>query len=266
MQNDLLIGCDPELFVKNKGEFISAHGLIQGNKANPYYVDDGMVQVDGMALEFGITPAATSGQFIKRIDIVLKQLKEMIPSSLKLEMSPVAFFSDKVMEEAPREAKELGCTPDFNAWSGGMNSPPEAPSNMRSAGGHVHLGWTNDKDPFDPDHFYSCCTLVKMLDYYLGVPSLLLDSDTERRKIYGKAGSFRAKPYGLEYRSLSNFWIKEPKLMRWVFDRTQESFTLLSKKGVRLEKEYGNLAQKIIDNNDTAGAKKLVDKLGVKMP
>lgn len=266
MHNDLLIGCDPELFVKQKGVSISAHNLVKGTKEKPQKVGTGFISTDGMALEVGIIPAATSGQYIRRLNQVLKELQAMIPRGLKLDISPVAYFSKEVMEATPKQAKELGCIPDFNAWTGGMNPAPVAPDNMRSAGGHVHLGWTNDKDPFDPGHFYSCITLVKNLDYFLGVPSIILDSNTDRRQIYGKAGAFRAKPYGLEYRSLSNFWIVNPKLMRWVFDNTQAAFKLLAKDGVRLEDKYNNLAQEIIDGNKVDDAKALCRELNIKLP
>lgn len=266
MHNDLLVGCDPEIFVKKKGAFVSAHGLVKGTKEKPQKIGTGFVQVDGMALEIGIVPAATSGQFIRRINTVMRDLQDMIPSNMKLTISPVAYFSKEIMDTTPEKAKELGCTPDFNGWTGGMNPAPTAPDNMRSAGGHVHLGWTNDKDPLDPPHFYSCCTLIKNLDYFLGVPSLLLDPDTERRQIYGKAGAFRAKPYGVEYRSLSNFWLTSPKLMRWVFDQTQLAFHTLAKDGVRIEDKYGSLAQEIIDGNKVDDAKALCKELNLKVP
>jgi hypothetical protein len=266
MDNDLLVGCDPEIFVKKKGEFISAHNLVKGTKEKPQQIGSGFISVDGMALEVGIIPAATSGQMIRRLTRVIADLQDMIPKEMKLTISPVAYFSQEVMEATPPKAKELGCTPDFNAWTGGMNPAPVAPANMRSAGGHVHLGWTNDKDPYDPAHFYSCCTLIKNLDYFLGVPSLLLDPDTERRQIYGKAGAFRAKLYGVEYRSLSNFWIVKPKLMRWVFDQTQLAFHTLAKDGVRMEEKYGELAQDIINGGKIDDAKALCKELGIKLP
>ena len=45
---EILIGCDPEVaVVDEKGELVSAHGLIKGTKDNPQLVKNGMVQVDG---------------------------------------------------------------------------------------------------------------------------------------------------------------------------------------------------------------------------
>ena len=51
----ILVGCDPEIFVKQAGVFKSAHGLVVGDKKDPQKVNKGAVQVDGMALEFNIT-------------------------------------------------------------------------------------------------------------------------------------------------------------------------------------------------------------------
>ena len=65
----ILVGADPELFVKNpnSGEFISAHGMVPGTKYDPYKVDKGAIQVDGMALEFNIDPARTVDEFVRNI-------------------------------------------------------------------------------------------------------------------------------------------------------------------------------------------------------
>jgi hypothetical protein len=62
-------------------------------------------------------------------------------------------------------------------------------------------------------------TLVKLLDIYLGNLCVLLDTDAnnaKRRKIYGKAGDFRLTAYGIEYRTLSNFWLKSYQLFSMV--------------------------------------------------
>ncbi|MCW8826503.1 MAG: hypothetical protein OQK78_08770, partial [Gammaproteobacteria bacterium] len=57
--------------------------------------------------------------------------------------------------------------------------------------------------------------VVKAMDLYLGVPSVLIDPDNDRRELYGKAGAYRNKPYGLEYRTLSNFWIHTEARRIW---------------------------------------------------
>ena len=212
---DLLIGCDPELFLSRKGKYISAHDLVMGSKEKPYAVTKGAVQPDGLAAEFNIMPAATSGQYIKNINTVMQRLKQMLPSDVEMVLKSWVHFDQAYMDKLPEKVKELGCNPDFNAYEEGVNMAPEQHPTMRTAAGHIHLGWTENRDPMDPQHFLSCCILIKNLDVFLGVPSVLMDKEGgERRKMYGKAGCFRPKSYGCEYRSLSNFWLKDTEHMR----------------------------------------------------
>src|SRR3546814_7881426 len=45
--------------------------------------------------------------------------------------------------------------------------------------------------------------------------------------MYGAAGAFRTKPYGVEYRVLSNAWLKDSNLMSWVYKNTILGFNAL---------------------------------------
>lgn len=217
-------GCDPELFVQDsKGRFVSAEGLIPGTKADPHPVEGGAVQVDGMAAEFNIDPVSTYSDFRKNVNGVRKQLEEMLPSGHSLVAVPSVVFDQDIWDAAPEKAKELGCSPDFNAWTGDVNPPPQSLTNprLRTASGHLHIGWTEEAGEDDVDHLKNCMDLVKQLDWYLGAWSLRLDKDTTRRELYGKAGSCRFKPYGTEYRVLSNFWLENESRMEATWDRMQ---------------------------------------------
>jgi hypothetical protein len=221
----ITFGCDPELFVINpEGEFVTAAGLIPGTKESPYKVEHGAVQVDGMAAEFNIDPVTNFEDFDRNVTSVMKTLKKMLPKGYSLACVPSVTFSEKAWEEAPDDAKILGCTPDFNAWEGTVNPPPdgEITPRFRTAAGHVHVGWTEGMDARDPDHYKYCTDLVKQLDWYLGAWSTKKDKDTERRRLYGKAGSMRFKPYGVEYRVLSNFWVRTPGARLAMWNRLQD--------------------------------------------
>lgn len=214
------IGADPELFVLDEtGKPVSAAGLIPGTKEVPHKVEGGAIQVDGMAAEFNIDPCTSFTEFNDRIKLVMKQLQGFLPTGYTLSAVPCIVFDEDVWDAAPEEAKELGCSPDFNAWTGTANPPPNCSSNprLRTASGHLHIGWTDDADMGDIQHILNCQDLVKQLDWYLGAWSLKMDPDPTRRLLYGKAGACRYKPYGVEYRVLSNFWLtsKERRLQVW---------------------------------------------------
>lgn len=215
---EFLIGADPELFVKKNGKLVSAHGLIPGNKHAPFVVDGGAVQVDGMALEFNINPASTAKEFNNNINKVLGHLKQMVGPDYEFDFSPVATFGQDYIDDQPAEAKELGCDPDFNAYTNVINPKPNANLGIRTASGHIHIGWTSDQDVNDPDHIEACQMVTKQLDITLGLACKIWDRDEVRSQMYGKLGTYRVKPYGVEYRTPSNIWVKDVITRRLVFN------------------------------------------------
>ncbi len=222
----LLTGADPEVFATKRGRFVSAHGLIPGDKANPHPVNKGAVQVDGMALEFNIDPATNEDMFVENLQCVMEVLAGMVPDH-KISFEPVAEFSRAEMKRQPAEALILGCEADFNAYTAIENPAPNGNVDFRSAAGHVHIGWTEGVDPHDPAHFKACTWFAKELDCWLGCPSLYFDTALKRRELYGKLGAFRPKSYGMEYRTLSNAWLQSEDLMRWVHRGVQSAWDKL---------------------------------------
>lgn len=244
MSIEFKIGCDPEFFLLDTqtGKHVSAFGMIPGTKHDPFPVEGGAVQVDGMALEFNIEPVTTLIDWHKNIGRVLKQLRDMVPIRYEFDFSPVAHFGNEYIESQPDEAKALGCDPDFNAWLGGVINPkPDGSLGIRTASGHVHVGWTNDQDVTDPEHIQACMMLTKQLDFYLGVPSLTWDQNSLRRSMYGAPGAFRPKRYGVEYRTLSNAWVNDEDLRAYVFNMTGQG----AKKLLEGKRVYENFE----DNN-----------------
>lgn len=228
---NLLLGADPELFVRKANgsrAYVSAHGLIPGTKEEPFRVECGAIQVDGMAVEYNIDPASNAEEFYQNNMTVLSELKKIIGPKYELVAKPWAKFGRKVWETAPDEAKVLGCNPDYNAYTGQTNEPPNAELDFRTASGHLHIGWTQGADVNDPGHFSDCCMLAKELDATLGLSSLILDPSNKRRLLYGKAGAIRVKPYGMEYRVLSNFWVgKDLNMHKWIHQQVVEAFNRL---------------------------------------
>lgn len=257
------LGSDPEVFIKDPqtGKHLSIIGKVKAGKWDPLQIQ-GMakgftLQEDNVALEFGIPPASSKQQFVKNIQRVLKAGKAFLPGFEFSNLSCVVFDADQMKDRA---AHTFGCEPDFNAWvdcpSGDERSINEKPvpshKFMRSAGGHIHV--ETDKDPK---------LVARAMDWYLGLPSLILDDGSERRKLYGKAGSYRVKPYGLEYRTLSNFWVFDKKLIEWAWDQTEEAV-----KHANEFKDVYDLSwiRDIINENNKEAAMDCVTGFSIKLP
>jgi hypothetical protein len=240
------LGADPELFLQNaEGKLISAVGLIGGSKELPLPISEAghAIQEDNVSVEFNIPPSNSQGEFVDHISFVLKHLEQKA-ASMHLTFSQVAaasFPEDQLQTEA---AQVFGCEPDFNAWTLETNPRPfSADINLRSCGGHVHVGTKLDK-----------VKVIRAMDLHLGVPSLRFDTDSKRRELYGKAGAYRPKKYGVEYRSLSNFWIWSEKFKCWVYDQTKKALEFVEA-GNEIGPEQGELIQAAINNGDnTVGA------------
>jgi hypothetical protein len=96
------------------------------------------------------------------------------------------------------------------------------------------------------------------MDFYLGVPSVLMDKGEARKELYGKAGAMRLKSYGMEYRTLSNFWIFDQRLIGWVYEQTAKAV-----QAVEVGTSFKELRKTItncINNNDKQLAQLLVDE------
>lgn len=214
------VGADPEVFLANSsGKVTSSIGRVGGSKDKPAPLSRPgfFVQEDNVALEFNIPPASTLAEFVDSIEWSISHIRNTLSKhDYNIVISPSAIFSDDELTEP--QARAFGCTPDFNAWTGRQNPAPTCDNpNLRSCGGHVHVGWELPKQ-------VERLALIQAMDLYLGVPSVLLDKNTERRKLYGKAGCFRPTDYGAEYRTLSNFWLSSRSFIKWVYEQTEKAF------------------------------------------
>lgn len=258
--NKILIGADPELFLvnPNSGDFVSGHDKCPGTKQAPHKVEFGAVQVDGTAMEFNIDPASTSDEFVRNINAVRQQLGQFAPG-YNLIAAPVALYDKDYFASIPGTAKMMGCDPDYNGWTYLQNPQPNPGRRpMRTGAGHIHIGWTENAEVYDNEHFEMAAAMARQLDYYLGIWSLLWDKDPTRRLLYGKAGAFRPKPYGMEYRVLSNAWLANPILTRWVYSAAYKGAEDFLNNSLA-EDFYHNTAEEIINHNETDWLTKYMD-------
>jgi hypothetical protein len=260
------IGTDPEVFVQHKGtgRMVGAFNMCKGTKRKPIplsmYIK---VQVDGMALEFNTYPARDGFGFSTMVDQGISLLHRLVSGKgdYQIVVEPTVEFDDEAWAEAPDSAKILGCEEDYNAWTMGVNKQPNAEVTFRTGGGHLHVGWGKDFEITD-DFREVCGGFIREQDVTNGVASVLYDPDVSRRRLYGKAGAFRPKSYGVEYRTLSNYWVKEKELAVYV---AEQSFMAASHmmRGKLLQTPE---VEDIINNSNVEEAKYFLTHNKIKFP
>lgn len=222
------LGADPEIFlVDAQGNFKSAIGIIPGNKHRPSPVKElgkgFAIQADNVLCEYNIPALNVQGRSVTAqsgfVDLnrkILSYIKDFILSPRGLNYKIIASASMPEEELNHPDAHVFGCEPDYNVYALDDNPRPcSTDANLRSAGGHIHLGGLMSK--------VEKIVLGRWLDVVLAAPMTTIDLDVRRRELYGKAGAIRFKPYGMEYRTLSNYWLTSDRLIHTVVSRVMQA-------------------------------------------
>lgn len=261
MKTDFTIGADPEMFCVRNGGYVAVQTTnIVGTKEEPQLLPNGgNVQRDNVAVEFAIDPASSKRELINSIGTALADLKNVLPKDVDIEIVPSADFPrDQLRHE---ECMAFGCSPDFSAWTMMENVVPVGAeeSVFRSCGGHIHLGYVaGSENEFLLDEEGKLST-VRMMDALCGVISTVLDNSKEaiaRRKLYGKAGCYRPTIYGIEYRTLSNYWIQSPLLVSLMYSLSADALHAVREGKVTdcIKTLNPHRLQRVIETGDAKGA------------
>lgn len=258
--NKMLLGADPEILVVRDGRISHCIGLLGGSKQAPRPVKDGAVQEDNVTFEFNINPVDNRNAFLSNIRGVMSEGLSLLGNDFQFSPQASHIYSAAELADMPEAAMVFGCDPDMNALTGALNpSPRAADPGLRSAGGHIHIGFANPADiTTDKQRIMGV-----MCDYFLGLPSLMLDTDTRRRELYGKAGAIRQKPYGMEYRTLSNFWIHNDDNVLWAFDQSKKAHDALETFREYMAQFSPQEVQRVINMNDRRMAEEMVRTMGI---
>lgn len=265
----ILVGSDPELFTfdRSTGKIGSVAGKLGCSKwEKRFFSDDVRIQEDNVLVEFDTNPQDTLEKFIKNIQDGIKacnQVVDEVNHDVAEKICSHVYTLDE-LKSFHKSVFEFGCDPDFNALTGAVNPKPTAADpGLRTAGGHVHIGY-KDNMPKGMDFTQSQSLMGVLCDYYLGLFSMLEDKDDRRKELYGKAGAVRMKPYGIEYRTMSNFWIFDELHHRIVWDQVHKAVDALNGDWERL---VGTIdpkeIQRVINENDKAVAEKYIRMLGL---
>lgn len=146
------------------------------------------------------------------------------------------------------------CDPDFNVYTESENEKPDgSKTRLRSAGLHLHCG-------YDDPNIDTSLLLIKYMDMYVGLPSVLKDKDKRRRSLYGKAGCFRLTSYGCEYRVLSSAMMKDVPTLQFVWAQVQKAVVACAR-GSRLASSKDVI--QAINDSDLELARKIVEAYNI---
>jgi len=219
--SEIALGADPEIFLeKSDGTLIPAFTFLP-SKYEPLRTPEENQNYywDGFQAEYNIVPSTDITECLKSVRYGLKALlraAQAHDSTARLSLKTVVETPLEMLRKLPPEFVEFGCMPSYNVYAiagmglDGISCP------YRFAGGHIHFGISRSEKAMDaiPD-------IVRALDAVLGVACVSLFENFDnpvRRQYYGLAGEHRLPPHGLEYRSLSDAWLFNPKLASMVLD------------------------------------------------
>lgn len=232
------LGCDPEIFivketgrVRKRKAIIGSEAVIPeaGLPANSAYPQSNVLVRDGVQVELHPPPDTCRASISNSLTYLFNALDARLRTlgqGFKVDFSTVVTVGKRDLAKLSEASRKLGCQPSLNIYGDKTVEIDGATYMKRSAAGHIHFGSPHiTAGNVKPER------LVRLCDVILGNTFVLLDRDpgaAERRKHYGRAGEYRLPKHGLEYRTLSNFWLKYYPLMSLVFGMAHQTFWIAS--------------------------------------
>lgn len=260
----LSLGSDPEFLIQEEltGKLISSFGIIEGEKDAPISLvelgDGYTIQKDNVLLEICVPPSSSSEDLYNSIVKTINYIEDnILPGGLKVLASTGGEYEYEQLDSD--FARTFGCSESYNAWNYSVNRVESNYLNpsYRGAGFHIHIGYEN------PDINLSVL-LVRALDIFVGVPSVLFDDDRIRRNQYGTAGEFRETKYGCEYRVLGGYVMKDKKYYDAAIKGLNKAIDFVnSDKISEMTDEDQLMIQTCINTNNKDLAKEIVDKYSI---
>lgn len=206
---EVQFGADPELCAVDDDDIaIPAWLITDGRKDSHEKLRDLLdidIHADGVALEFNFK-AVRYDQLHTHVANVFDRVRKKVLAgkggASNLIITPQMGFSKEYLMHPL--ALNSGCDPDFCAYDEEIKPRIVTLDLMalpvRYFGGHLHVGYNVEMLP--------PWALTRIMDavWYLGW--LKKDDQKGRRGVYGKAGIYRPKSYGVEYRTPSPFWVR----------------------------------------------------------
>ena len=259
---NVTIGSDFEVFLYDKTikDVINAKPFVKGKKEKPFNFDKSnpfwCTSLDNVLAEGNIPPTTSPIEFDNNIVKVLKFIESKLPENISILNEPAWYMNPEFLKN--KEAKKFGCEASFNCYSREVNPSPDNNTTLRSSAFHLHF-------KYDDMDFNTSCELIKVLDLFLGVPSILMEPPNDRRMLYGKAGEFRFhEEKTMEYRVLSGFFSKNSALRTWAFKNAMKAIEFYNS-GKRIDQFSAKEIIDTINNRKQNTAEKIVNSYKISL-
>jgi hypothetical protein len=236
------LGADPEIFLKAGNKLLPAFEFLPSkDKPMPYkfgYTPHltftiGHLYWDGFQAEYsmdnGYSCPALMTMYQRNALRTLLKIAQQHNKNARLVLENVVKIPTTILQTGNDEHIALGCLPSMNAYDdSGIHVSNPRELTYRFAGGHVHLGYQSKVN-------VDKVRVVKNLDKILGIWAVGAAQNWDnpiRRKYYGKAGEYRRPKHGLEYRTLSNFFLSSPYIFEMVYEIARAVYQLSEKDSV----------------------------------
>lgn len=268
--SDVSFGCDPELFFRKNGKIIESSEVLPEEGLHQTRGDYTVVEnigskitIDGVQVELNPQPYHCRAYVGNEISRCFNKLRKEIDKEVEIDFSQMIKLKPKELAAMSDRAKRFGCAPSYNAHKNGAKSKITVDPRVyggRSAGGHIHIGSNSPRNTKLLEVLNQPLRVVPMLDIIVGNTCVMIDrnpANKERRKHYGRAGEYRTPSFGIEYRTLSNFWLQSYQLMSLVMGLARLAVSIVEKSTDtdNYEKEIRDVismkqVEKAINNND----------------
>ena len=259
------LGCDPEVFAVTIKGVLPAYKFLP-HKRDPITFRDGEHQLgessifwDGLQAEMTTPADACIARIVDAVHYALKRIRTAAIAAApdaRLTVENVVAYPKHERLIAAKEHVELGCSPSRNVYGDAGRLVRDGRAlPVRFAGGHIHFGSSIALDKQEE--------VVRALDAILGIWSVGAAASIDnpiRRKFYGLAGEYRPTKYGVEYRSLSNFWLCHPGIMSLTFEIARVVLSAIAENAHYAWQVDEREVRKVINESDVAGARAILTR------
>ena len=183
---NLTWGTDPELMLYSKklAKIVNAIPIFQHPKDNPLDLGDGFkAYTDNVLIEFQTPPVDNKTAFVANLLSAFARVKDAIGADYSLRAKAAQWYDYTELGEKPKgdateipPAWQIGCTANFDGYSGKPNDVIAFDDNHRTGSFHIHIGnadWKSGKDKrlMTPD---SKLEAVRLLDIFVGCAGIIL--------------------------------------------------------------------------------------------